>query len=215
MGRLKDSILSGTSGRVGRVVVANVNGVEILKIRPKKTTKQPTEKQNLIKERFNKSILFMKSYKEYAKIFFGKKTGLKSVYNQASSSVLNAIECDWDNLTLIPRYNRIQFSKGNGLRPQPTAISSPSAMKIQIDWDNNAEGIGAENDYLVVLLAVDNDLEEETLFYETTVQRKDLSFEQTLLPRFQNNEIHLWIAFVDENGMYASDSLYLGTVLVT
>lgn len=48
MSKLTDSLLSGSSGRVGRLVVANVSGVEILKHRPKKRTKPPTPKQSLI-----------------------------------------------------------------------------------------------------------------------------------------------------------------------
>ena len=39
MGKVTDSLISGSSGRTGRVVVANVNGIEILKIRPKKSSK--------------------------------------------------------------------------------------------------------------------------------------------------------------------------------
>lgn len=42
MGKLYDSLLSGTSGRTGRIVVANVFGNEITRIRPKKRTSKPT-----------------------------------------------------------------------------------------------------------------------------------------------------------------------------
>lgn len=45
MGKITDSIISGSTGRIGRVVVANVNGQEILRMRPQKTTKPPTAKQ--------------------------------------------------------------------------------------------------------------------------------------------------------------------------
>ena len=36
MGKLNDSLLSGSSGRTGRLVVANVAGTEILRVRPRK-----------------------------------------------------------------------------------------------------------------------------------------------------------------------------------
>lgn len=215
MGKVTDSIISGTTGRTGRVVIANINGQEISRIRPKKSSKPASPKQLLIKDRFNKSVNFLQSYKEYAKQFFGVKVGLRSTYNAAMSNVMKAFECDMDNLAIIPHYNRIQFSKGVGIDPFPTAISSPSALSIQIDWENNAESSTAENDYLVVLLAEDQELDSNTLFFITTTRRSDLSHQVSLLPRYQNKEMHIWIAFVDELEQYASNSIYIGQLLVT
>lgn len=40
MSKLDDSLLSGSRGRTGRLVVANVNGIEILKVRPRKSKKK-------------------------------------------------------------------------------------------------------------------------------------------------------------------------------
>ena len=215
MARILDSIISGTSGRIGRVVVARVNGVEILRIRPQKTQKPPTEKQELIKTRFNAAVRFTQSYREHAKKYYGTKKGMKSCYNFAMGNVMSALVCDMTNLTILPNYPQIQFTKGVGLRPFPTAISSPQALKIQIDWEDNAEGTSAEDDNLLVLCAEDNALDTDTLFYNTTTTRKDLTHEITVLPRYQSKEMHVWIAFQDALNQYVSDSVYIGTVVVT
>lgn len=215
MGKITDSIISGTSGRTGRIVVANIGGYEISRIRPKKSSKAPSPKQELIKERFNKSILFLRSYKEFAKKFYGHKVGLKSTYNNALGSILNAITCDMDALTLIPNYELINFSKGIGVSPQPTAISSPDPLTIQIDWENNAEGTSDEEDYLVILLAEDQQLETSTLFYKTSNKRMDETATLTLLPRYQNKDMHVWIAFVNSDDLYASNSIYIGSITIT
>lgn len=215
MGKINDSIISGTSGRTGRIVVANVNGYEISRIRPKKSSKPPTPKQTLIKDRFNKSTIFMQSYREYAKKFFGHKVGLKSPYNTALSSVLSALECDMDNLTIIPHYDQIHFSKGIGLDPQPTAISSPDPLTLQIDWEDNAVGTPSENDLLVVLLAEDNQLNANTLFFMTNSTRAEETKQLSLLPRYQNKEMHIWIAFLDSDNRFASNSIYVGSQIIT
>lgn len=215
MGRVTDSIIAGTTGRTGRVVVANIDGIEISRIRPKRTSKPISAKQNLVQQRFNQAITFISSYKEYAKRFYGTRAKMKSSYNQAMGSVMKGLTLDMDNLTIIPFYNRIQFSKGIGIKPLPMAISSPEAFKIQIDWDNNASGADAENDYLVILLAEDVELDSETIFLEPVVQRKDLTYEFSLLPRYQNKEMHVWMAFVNEDNLFASNSTYIGAVLVT
>ncbi len=215
MGKIIDSIISGTSGRIGRVVVARVNGVEILRVRPQKTQKPSTDKQELIKTRFNTAVIFMQSYKEHAKKFYGIKKGMKSCYNFAMSNVMNALYCDMTNLEIIPNYSQIQFSKGVGLRPYPTAMSSPQALEIKIDWENNADGTAAKDDTLLVLLAEDNDLTADTLFYSTTATRKEESHSVTLLPRYQGKQMHVWVAFQDASNQYASDSVYIGSVSVT
>ena len=215
MGKVYDSIISGTSGRTGRIVVANVNGYEISRIRPKKSSKPSSPKQNLIKDRFNKSVIFLQSYKEYAIQFFGHKVGLKSTYNAAMASVMTAFQCDMDNLTIVPHYDEIQFSKGRGVDPLPTAISSPEPLKIQIDWENNAAGTTAEDDNLVILLAEDNALSSGSLFFQTTYKRVDETGQLTLLPRYQNKDMHVWIAFVDEDQRHASNSIYIGQITVT
>lgn len=215
MGKIIDSIISGTSGRTGRIVVANVNGYEISRIRPKKSLKQPSPKQMLIKDRFNKTVVFLSSYKDFAKLFFGKKVGLRSQYNAAMSSVMNALVCDMDNLTIIPNYSQIQFAKGKGIDPLPTAITSPSSLLLQIDWENNTPATPDETDYLVVLLAEDNDLNNQTLFFKTTKTRLDLTHQITLLPRYANKEMHIWIAFVNADNKYSSNSVYIGKILVT
>ena len=215
MGKVHDSIISGTSGRTGRVVVANVNGYEISRIRPKKTSKTPSEKQVLIKDRFNKSVIFLQSYKEFAKNFFGHKVGLKSTYNAAMSNVMKAFKCDMDNLIIIPHYDEIQFAKGRGVDPLPTAISSPDPLTIQIDWINNATGTEAENDFLVVLMAEDNALSSGTIFLETSTTRDEETIQLNVLPRYQNKDLHIWIAFKDENNRFASNSVYIGQITVT
>ena len=63
MGKLSDSLLSGSSGRTGRVVVANVAGTEILRVRPRKRTSPPTPKQVLIQKRMKDAYDFILSYK--------------------------------------------------------------------------------------------------------------------------------------------------------
>ncbi|QTV06616.1 DUF6266 family protein [Faecalibacter bovis] len=214
MGKINDSIISGTSGRTGRIVVANVNGIEISRIRPKKSSKPPTSKQLLVKDRFNKVVEFMRSYREYAKKFYGHKVGLKSPYNNAMGNILNSIECDMNNLTLIPHYDRMHFSKGIGVSPQPTAISSPNPYTLQIDWENNTAGTSDEDDYLVVLLAEDEQLDAQTVFYKTTTKRIDETIQLTLLPRYQNKDMHVWIAFVNNEDLYASNSIYIGSITI-
>ncbi len=88
MGKISDSLLGGTNGRTGRIVVANVYGNEITRIRPKKMSKKPTVKQELIQSRMRQSASFMESYKGYACKHYGVRIGMKSCYNLAMTNLM-------------------------------------------------------------------------------------------------------------------------------
>lgn len=215
MGKVTDGILSGTSGRTGRIVVANVNGYEISRIRPKKSFKKPTPKQLLIQDRFNKAILFISSYREYVKKFYGHRMGLRSTFNEAMSNLLSALHCDMDTLEIVPNYQIIQFSKGKALGPEPLTITSPSPLAIEITWEDNSQASDDDSDKLVVLLAEDEQLSQPTLFYQTNATRVNGSYMVSLLPRYQGKEMHVYIAFVKADQSMASNSFYIGKVAVT
>ena len=80
---------------------------------------------------------------------------------------------------------------------------------------DNGAGTIAETDYMVALFAEDNDLNVGTLFFQTTSIRADISHEFTLLPRYQDKELHVWMAFVNADNLFASNSAYIGKIKVS
>ena len=59
MGKIANSFLTGTSGRVGNVVVVNRGTQQIIRQRPQKASKPRTPKQLLIKQRLQIITLFI------------------------------------------------------------------------------------------------------------------------------------------------------------
>lgn len=119
MGKLYDSLLSGTSGRTGRIVVANVYGNEITRVRPKKRSSQPTAKQLLIQNRMKRCAEFMQSYRGYACKHFGTRSGMKSCYNLAMTNLMENFNINYKDYAITPDYPKIFFSKGNLLASLP------------------------------------------------------------------------------------------------
>lgn len=107
------------------------------------------------------------------------------------SNVINAFQCDMENLEIIPNYHQIQFSKGKGIDPQPLAISSPTPLTIVIEWLDNGAGTIAETDYMVALFAEDNDLNVGTLF-----------FKQQAFVQIYHMNLHYYLATKTKNYMY-------------
>ena len=212
MGKIYDSLLAGSSGRTGRIVVANVNGHEISRIRPKKRTKAPSEKQLLVQQRMKLAIDFMTSYRAYACKHYGYRTGMRSSYNQAFTNVTVNHVIDYSTASITPNYQNISFSKGALLAVIPLAINLATPDTIEINWQNNAPSTSDRaTDMLQVLVAVEN--ENNTFFIENATQRMDETYILNLSNFQTGKTLHLWIAFRSQTEDQVSNSVYLGNII--
>ena len=215
MGKITDSLLSGTRGRTGRIVVSNIQGHEISRMRPRKTARTATPKQQLVKERFNFAVKFIQGYKTVVKEYYGKRVGLKSPYNVAMSNLLKSIKLDVTDLTFSVNHEEIMFTKGNLLEPQPSSITSDDPLTVNVNWMDNSTDTLDENDNLYVMYAEENQDKLLSTVVKTTALRKDESVAFQLLPKFQGVDLHIWVSFVNPILLEASNSIYLGLVTVT
>ena len=208
MGKLYDSLLSGTSGRTGRIVVANVYGNEIARVRPKKRSSQPTAKQLLIQNRMKRCAEFMQSYRGYACKHFGARNGMKSCYNLAMTNLMENFNINYKDSVITPDYPKIFFSKGNLLAALPLS-AKVTGSQIEISWQNNAAGdTEREADLAQILIAAED--ENLTAFVENAAARSDGSYTANIPVGFQGKPLHIWLAFRSADAEQASNSQYLG-----
>jgi len=213
MGKLNDSLLSGSTGRTGRLVVANVAGTEILRVRPKKRTSGPSPKQLLIQNRMKDCYAFILPYKGFASLYFGTKVGMRSCYNQAITNLLNANKLDFNLMTITPVYSEIQFARGNLMAPVITGLTSPAAGTFVIDWYNNAAGDpDREADQLQMLYLAAG--EKSPIFIENMAERLDTTLTVNVPPNLQGKEVHVWVAFRSQDFVQVSLSAYAGSILI-
>ena len=211
MGKLYDSLLSGTSGRTGRIVVANVSGNEITRVRPRKRTSKPTIKQVLVQNRMKQCATFMQSYRGYACKHYGTRTGMKSPYNLAMTNLMDHFKIDYADATITPEYPLLSFSKGNLLAPVPLTLELTSAENLLISWQDNAAGDPErENDFAQILIGAEGS--EISFFVENAAKRSDTSYTVGLPANFQGRTLHVWIAFRTEDGTLVSNSQYAGSI---
>lgn len=214
MGKLIDSLLSGSSGTVGRLVVANVSGNEILRARPRRRTKEASAKQLLIQSRMTKSYDFMLPYKEFAKKYYGTRSGMKSPYNQAMTNVLNAFKLDYVLNVITPAYDEIEFARGSLLGAIPIGLTSAAALTFTLDWfENSGADPIRETDLLQVLYLADG--ETKPVFMENVADRIAATVDIPVPPNFQGKTLHVWLCFRSVDLETVSLSSYAGTVLVT
>ena len=213
MGKLLDSLLSGSSGTVGRLVVANVSGKEILRSRPQRRTKAGSIKQLLIQSRMKKSYDFILPYKEFAKVYFGLRSGLKSPYNQAITNVLNAFKLDFVLNVITPVYSEIEFARGPLLSAIPSGLTSLNPLTFTLNWFQNSGGDLLRETDLVQLLFIAEG-EAKPVFMENVALRLDATVEIPLPPNFFGKTVHVWLAFRSDDLTLVSLSSYAGSVLI-
>lgn len=210
MGKLYDSLLSGTSGRTGRIVVANVYGNEITRVRPKKRNSAPTVKQQMIRNRMKRCAEFLQSYRGYACKHFGNRSGMKSCYNLAMTNLMENFSINYEDATITPDYPKIFFSKGNLLAPVPLS-ATVNGDQVEVRWQNNAAGDpDRENDLGQILLAAEG--KNLTTFVENATMRSVGSYAMNIPANFQGKKLHVWLAFRSADGEQASNSQYLEAV---
>ncbi len=213
MGKLTDSLLSGSSGRVGRLVIANVAGTEIVRVRPKKRSTSASEAQILVQNRMKKTYQFIVPYKAYALQYFGTPLGMRSRYNQAITAILNAYKIDFQALTMTLEYSEIEFSRGNLLGAIPTGLTAPAPLSIKLDWINNA-GMAPEramDDLQFLMIAEGDDI---PIFLESVTTRDQETWTQSVPPHYQGKTVHVWMAFRSTDLKEVSVSSYAGSIAI-
>ena len=212
MGKVNDSLLSGTSGRTGRIVVANVFGNEISKIRPRKRSKKPSLKQQMIQQRMKKCAEFMASYRSFACNHYGKRVGMSSCYNLAMTNLLENFVINHANQSFNINYSAISFARGNLLGIIGVTFSLTSPDSIEINWQNNAGAITErENDWLQVLFGVED--QSNTIFLENVAMRSSETYTAIIPPIENGNTVHVWLSFRSEDNSDVSTTFYAGSLI--
>ncbi|SDD26318.1 DUF6266 family protein [Niabella drilacis] len=211
MGRVTNSILSGTSGRTGRVVIANVHGVEVSRARPV-TRSSSTEPQTAHRELFRFAVAFLGLYKSFARLFFGKRKGLATPYNQAQANVMENIQLAGGDV--IMNYSQLLISKGNLLEMIPESLNAGAAQAVTVTWINNAPPDSSnENDLCSVFVYMPS--RRDGQFFSGVAARQAGTATVNMLSFYAGEEVHVWATFADEGSTAACNSKYMGSVTLT
>ena len=214
MGKLSNSLLSGSYGRTGRLVVANVGGTEILRHRPRKQGQTTNPRQLLVQQRMREAYSFLTSYKHFATKYFGRKIGMKSPYNMAMANLLNAFELDYTLMQVVPVYGDIGFARGSRTQAIATGLTSAAANSFTLQWMDNSGGNPVlQTDRAQILYAAEG--ENTSVFMENVATRLEGTFTAPLTPDWSGKTVHVWLAFLADDDSAVSNSIYAGSVVVS
>jgi len=211
MGKYEQGILGAFSGLVGPVVGSSFRGMNIMRGKPKKTTKEPTLNQLAQRGKFATVTQFLTPAKSILSKYFAVPTGAKSQYNLSTSYHLKeAVE--WDGTEAIILFDKALFSKGALLAPQNLVATATAGTRLDLDWVNNSHGNALGTDQLMVVV-----YEPIGRFYEFFLNagaRADGTATIALPPYLAGSEVHCWAFMAATQSALKSTSQYLGAITV-
>lgn len=152
MAQIKKGILTGTSGRIGNLVVCERYGKSYIRTLPSHMNHPNSEKQLTQRMRFALVQQFLKPILKFIKTTFAAYTDGRSGYSSAMSYNLNhALAGTYPNITLD--YGLARVSYGTLPTAQLASIHQTAPNTLTITWQGQTQGKGAKDtDFATVLL---------------------------------------------------------------
>jgi len=209
MATFEGGILGGFKGKVGAVVGSTWRGLNVMRSKPKKSGKAPSEDQAIQQERFKLMSGFLSPISSILDSYYGNSASEKSRFNLAMSYHLKeAIAGISPNLEID--FERVDLTKGKGLKTKNATVLA-NASGIKFSWLNNAAVNSSDADDLALVMVFNPD-KNEFITEKTAVTRADLTYTLDVPEEFAGDEVHCWISFVNPKGKSANNSTYLNTV---
>ena len=216
MALLKNGILGGIKGTVGPVVGSKWRNLDVLKSKPRPTTKNPKEGQVIQRSKFGMVNNFLKGMKSFIEIGFQSREQRISPMNAAVRYCLErAVVCQSQMFHLD--YQKVKISLGPLPVATDLAIMINANGELNLSWSALREidpSVKMERDNDKVMVAVYDPLKQRSCGSCGEFKRSDFSVGFQLPLAFIGMPLYVWTFFMSESGKQVSDSIYLGTVTV-
>lgn len=209
MGTITKGILGGFSGTVGTIVGANWRGKDIIRSRPKPSSRQPSEKQLLQQEKFKLVTQFLRPISAIQKMYFGNRSGAQSRNNLATAYTINeAVMVNAGVPELI--FSKVLITKGELTGFQNLLVTPQAGNILSFSWtDNSTQGNAQTTDVLGIACYCAS--EKEFVVTDNAVNRSALTASITLPAHLAAKNVEVYAYFRNQEETSASNSLYLGS----
>ncbi len=209
MAKLNTNKVNALAGLVGEVVFSVWKGKPIVKSKPMKSSRPPSEKQLFQRAKMNAVMDFLRPYRQVVNRYFDLQPPNNTLHNLANSYYLNHA-LSLDGTTISIALDKVILTKG-GLRgvenPEITVLASGD---VRLSWFYTPDEAGAnpDDELYVALYAPET---PSGLLFTQLAMRQDCEAVIPLQPPYTTTEIHLWAGFIAHDGSQASWSMYLGS----
>ena len=204
MGTIKQGILGGFSGKVGTVVGSSWKGLSYMRGQAQSVKNPRTAKQMAQRDKFALALSFIKvGFKTYAVH--------QSEFNAAMSYTLkNAIKGTYPSFTID--YAQAMVSRGSLAKPLNIQKQN-NDNEIAVSWQDNSGTANALDTDFAMIMAYNAD-KQEAVYDMTSTCRGDEGSSLRYPSDWVGDTVHVYLAFVSEDGTLVSDSEYVGSMTI-
>lgn len=209
MGKIKQGILSGFSGKVGSIVGVSWKGNPYMRSKPLPSTKEPTFPQQMHRKKFALAQSTLQQLTPFIRV------GFKEYHNEQipfcvalSYTIKNAITGSYPNYTI----NYPNFLVSNGtLTGAYSATAEALPEKIKVTWEDNS-GNGNATPHDKSLMVAMNPAKGEAAYLTDGAQRSEKSEKLPLPSSWKGDKVEVYLAFISKNEKQVATSVYLGSI---
>lgn len=211
MGKIKQGILGGFSGKVGSVIGSSWNGKSYMRGKAVSIKNPNTAKQQMTRAKFTLAISTLRPVAPFIRIGFKGYANGKTAYNAAMSYTFkNAITGEFPEYSID--YAKLLVSRGSLAGANSFDVESTSG-KIKISWDDNSD-MGNARLSDIAMIAIINPGKGEAS-YITEGAPRSFGYEEVPVNQFwTGDEVEVYLSFISEDEKQISNSTYCGSVTV-
>ncbi len=213
MGKIKENIFTGFSGKLGNIVGCKGKNGYYLRTRPEKYRDAKSKGQMHQRSKFTLANEFLKTFVPLLRIGYRDCAGKRSSFTAAMSYIMaNAIERSEEGISID--YQKVKIAQG--------VLTTASEAKVEFEkgkaiftWkDNSGQGDAQAED--VVMVLVYNKVGLQAVYQLGAALRSDERCQMLLPEQWQENELVAYIALENQEKMCVSNSecIWDGVALV-
>lgn len=197
-------------GKVGDLIFGSKNGVTYVKRAPKKSSKGPTPKQLIHRERFGMVMRFLSPLRGILNESYLRKNHKTTGLNTAVKHLLaEAITGEYPDLKID--YSKVSLIRGHLRSPEINMAYSGKLNELHLCWQQVPCANSFLDDELIMLIYCKS-LPVTWHEIRTGIMRSEQIASVKLTGQLQGHEIHIWLAYQSAMMESFSDSVYMGQV---
>lgn len=211
MGTIKQGILGGFSGKVGTVVGSSWKGLSYMRGQAQSVKNPRTAKQMAQRDKFALALSFIRPIQSFIKVGFKTYAVHQSEFNAAMSYTLkNAIKGTYPSFTID--FAQAMVSRGSLAKPLNIQKQN-NDNEIAVSWQDNSGTANALDTDFAMIMAYNAD-KQEAVYDMTSTCRGDEGSSLRYPSDWVGDTVHVYLAFVSEDGTLVSDSEYVGSMTI-
>ncbi|WP_276089710.1 DUF6266 family protein [Pedobacter sp. JY14-1] len=219
MGRTRTGVLGDASGRVDNVVFAEYRDDNVIRKRPKKSSKPATAAQLAWRASFELMRSFMsKDCKSLFNVGFqsARQQGITPFNKAFSLNVRHAVAGVYPALAID--YAEVLFAKGDLKAVQAPVLATTVDGQIDVSWNDNSPAADADDllhpglDKITVLAHCP--VLQDWVIQEGAALRTAAAYDLQVPALWSGKEVQVWGYFVRSDGKKVSASKYMGVIEV-